>query len=266
MLHRITTTALLSLSFFVFAPKPASAGHDHPLYRAACEYRDAVREFETLTDRFRCIDRYTETAVDRLYGVSNSLRAVAKNPSNIDRVLDRYYDAVGLHQRIDVGLAAGGPVAPAIAACWNTVQERFAILGRIVEGSAVGGYGNAAFTVPAQPAIVPSPYQVAPTPFRSAPIPQPSTSYRQDPFGPSPFAVPFQSQRQPIRPFPGYAPEYSRWDINPSAFDRPTRNITKEYRPTPTTRDFGPRQLSGPRVSTRSDFLRIGAQLMRLMD
>lgn len=268
MLLRITTAAVLGMSFLLLGNVPASAGHENPLYRAACEYRDSVREFETLTDKFRCVDRYTETAVDRLYGVSNSLRATAKNPRNFERVLDRYYEAVGLHQRIDVGLTTGGPVAPPVAACWNTVQQRFAILSRFIESGTLGGYGargygSAGFNVTPAPVAVPSPYGVAPTPYRAAPIPRPSTSYRQDPFGPSPFTTPYRSQRSLFNSYQGAAPEQlRRWDINPSAFDQPTRRIADSYRDIPSTRSYGSRQISSP----RGDILRIGAQLMRLLD
>jgi len=276
MLHRIPAVLLIGLTTLMFAPTDVSADHARSPYSAACVYRDIVRDFERLSDRVHCLDRYTETAIDRLYGASNSLRSAARNPRNFERILDRYYDVVGLHRRVEAGLASG-PVDPRLAACWVDVQRAFVALTHEIELLGPLGVQPAiqppAYTVPPPPTVVPS------TRFQRT---DPSLQFQRSPFGSANTVFPNPSVNATRPPFASplwNAPRIQGPDrigqVAPELNHRPGLNwnggFTFGTPPSiafgpghlaPANRDFGRRQLSTPSGS----LFEIGAQLMRMID
>lgn len=170
-------TGVMTLATFLSAASFAKADHYDPLYIAADNYRDIVREFERLSDRDRYLDRYTERNIDRLYSAANSLRAAAKRPENASRLSDCYYEASSLQQRVEVGLFSGAPVDLRLVAAYRDVQQSFAVLANLIEGGAIvqpgvtsrrPTLGNPGWTVPvpARPDYrsLPSPW-LRPSPF-----------------------------------------------------------------------------------------------------
>ncbi len=263
-MNRFFSTAFVFLTAFGVAPA-VRADFDHPLYLAADHYRDTVREFERLSDRVRYLDSYTERAVDRLYGASNLLRVAARNPRDVDRLLDRYYDVVGLQDRIEATLFATGYADPRLAACWTDVRRAFAVVATHLEGG--GGFGGVASRLPPSfdPRLAPSPLQSLRPAFPASPFP--ASPFQAGPFQAGPFGVP--SQQGGLRVSPRDWPRSCDNTFGPSAQRFPAspfaepRRISSRY----DAEAYGIPELSGRQVRTRGgDLISIGAQLMRLLD
>jgi hypothetical protein len=123
-----------AFSVLVFAIVPLSAaraGHQTPLYKAACQYREAVREFERGVLRAHCFGRYDERLVDRLEDTTSRLRSAARHPDRVERLLYEWNEIQSLHPRVAEAIfdPARYPHHPQLAQCWAQVQctfDRFA--------------------------------------------------------------------------------------------------------------------------------------------
>ncbi|QDV61519.1 hypothetical protein [Crateriforma conspicua] len=281
---RIWTLTLLALTI---APATvALANHDTPLYRAADYYRDAVREFETHSDRARYLDSYTERAIDRLNSAANLLRTAARDPRNTDRLLDRYYDVVGLQDRIEATLFSSGYADPRLSACWTDVRRAFTILSTHLElggayggavtrlpqtldpGYAYGGYRSSSVPItPNVPQTIP-----VPPPISVPPITSPRTLAVPPIFSATPRGITVDDYRAyspldsaPRRTPSGLPQSCDRFDTRD--FDYRS-SLYRSSVPAP----YGTRHIHAPEHSRRvtrspaGDLITIGAQLMRLMD
>lgn len=118
--------------FFAIAPlSGARAGHETPLYQAACQYREVVREFERGVLRAHCFGRYDQRLVDRLEDTTSRLRSAARHPERVERLLYEWNEIQSLHPRVAEAIfdPARYPHHPQLAACWAQVQcafDRFA--------------------------------------------------------------------------------------------------------------------------------------------
>lgn len=122
---KMKTLASLAViaSAIVLNVSTASAGHDSPLYRAASNYREAVRDFEDHVFRIHYIDRYDKRLVDELEDATSHLRSAARHPDDLRRLLYRYRAVESLHFRVESALF--GPdryrANPVLARCWERV-------------------------------------------------------------------------------------------------------------------------------------------------
>ena len=105
----------------------ARAGHETPLHRAACQYREAVRDFERGVLRAHCFGRYDERLVDRLEDTTSRLRSAARHPERVDRLLYEWNEIQSLHPRVAEAIfdPARYPYHGQLAACWAEVQCAF---------------------------------------------------------------------------------------------------------------------------------------------
>lgn len=111
--------------------KEVSAGHDTPLYQAACEFREAVKDFERGVHRSDCFSHYDERIVDRLEDATSRLRSAARHPDRFDRLLYEWNEVQSLMPRVQAAIfdPARYPPHPQLAVCWERVTcagERFA--------------------------------------------------------------------------------------------------------------------------------------------
>ncbi|MEM9644403.1 MAG: hypothetical protein AAF989_05375 [Planctomycetota bacterium] len=252
-----TLSALMAAAIGMTLPvSPATAGYDDLLYRSVDCYRDNVREFESLSDRVRCVDRYTERVIDRLYSAANSLRAAARNPHNVDRLMDRYYEVVALQNRIETTLFVGVPIDPRLVACWTEVQRSFGTVASIIEGGVARPYSSAA---PTYPRSIPAPGPELPPPPTIVPAPvRPSDIFERRPTGTSVFIAP----RTPAT-FPRTlsSPYRSARIATQSSYGIPGYDSFRagtSYGNTPS--------YHGRTSSRAGSLITIGAELMRMLD
>ena len=117
---------LIRLPLLLFALMPLSqavAGHETPLYQAACHYREAVREFERGVFRAHCFGHYDERLVDRLEDATSRLRSATRHPEKIDRLLYEWDEVQSLQPRVAAAIFNPDryPHHPELAVCWQRV-------------------------------------------------------------------------------------------------------------------------------------------------
>lgn len=120
-----TTFALLLAAISVLAATPASASHNWPLYRAASQYREAVRHFERAVLRVPCFDRRDERIVDLLDDASIQLRIAARHPEYQHR-LHSMWDQIQSLEQLVADTIFGHPRCPAggeLAVRWDQVAH-----------------------------------------------------------------------------------------------------------------------------------------------
>mgnify|MGYP001827411352 CR=1 FL=1 len=124
--------AAFSVMAFAIVPmSSARASHGTPLYEAACQYREAVREFERGVLRAHCFGRYDERLVDRLEDTTSRLRSAARHPERVERLLYEWNEIQSLHPRVAETIfdPQRYPHHTQLAGCWARVQctfDRFA--------------------------------------------------------------------------------------------------------------------------------------------
>jgi hypothetical protein len=111
------------LIFAISLASDATAGHETPLYTAACQYRDAVREFERGVFRAHCFGRYDERLVDRLEDATGRLRSATRHPDDLDRLFYEWGEVECLQPRVQAAIfnITRYPHDPQLAECWSRV-------------------------------------------------------------------------------------------------------------------------------------------------
>ncbi len=122
----INTAAMIAAISF-FAPAPASASHKSPLYVAADDYRDAVKDFERAVLRSRYIERFQERVVDDLEDSTSDLRSAARRPENLGRLLAQWREVQLLHRNVESVIFSNPacPSRPELIGPWERVTCAF---------------------------------------------------------------------------------------------------------------------------------------------
>ena len=123
----IAKLTAICITATVFAATPAQASHESPLYRAASEYREAVRHFERSVIRSRYLHRQHERVVDDLEDATSRLRSAARHPERTSRLFQSWDKIIYLHRRAEAVVFAD-PTCPSgreLAECWYAVQITF---------------------------------------------------------------------------------------------------------------------------------------------
>lgn len=118
------------LALGCFLTPEVDAHFDEPLYDAACEYRDAVRDFERAVIRSRQFDSFQRRAVDRLEDATSLLRSYARHPERRRRLDEQWYEIQFLQQQVGrlIFGQPGIPIDGKVIQCWERVQHAFSFL------------------------------------------------------------------------------------------------------------------------------------------
>ncbi|WP_182869624.1 hypothetical protein [Stieleria mannarensis] len=114
----------------LLTPRRAEGGSNSPIYAAASDYRDAVREFERVVLRTPKIRSSVERLVDDLEDSTSDLKSAARDPARLDRLLSRFVATDALHCRVELTFF-GDPIFPAeprLEESWIAVHEAYARL------------------------------------------------------------------------------------------------------------------------------------------
>ncbi len=250
---------LFVVSAAVVSTSVAKAAHDSPLATAACEYRDAVKQFERTVHDVRFIDHYDVRLVNRLEDAACDMHAAARHPERIDRLVYRWDEVKTLHRRVATAIFGRScyPQHPALIRSWERVSCAYRELATQIQcvcrghqGHRPALVGSSCGTIYGSPAIQP---QVT---IPGVTIPG--------------FVTPRTPFPNPVLP-PEFAPGAPRFDshVRPKVLPpQPNSPLTNEIR------YFGPRQFdhlqrgrpSGDGHFTGNDLRAavIGAMLSRL--
>lgn len=117
----ITSIAALAL----LAPVSASASHKTPLYRAACEYRDATRHFWKAVIHAPHFDHHQERIVARLADAAAPLPGWSHHPEHhYARMVGRWHE-IQIHQEQAHCAIFDHPRCPSVGdlyTCWERVK------------------------------------------------------------------------------------------------------------------------------------------------
>ena len=121
----------VSLAIIAAAMSPpaiVSAGHSTPIYQAADDYREAVRDFERQVLRTRGVSSSIKRLVDDLEDSTSDLKSAARDPARFDRLMNRFADNDALHARVEMTFF-GDPLCPPtreLAEIWIAVSGSYA--------------------------------------------------------------------------------------------------------------------------------------------
>ena len=136
MTSRIASLLTTTIAANLLAVLPASAGYDSPLYTAACEYREAVREFERTVIRSRFLSSVHRRVADDLEDATARLRSAARHPDRVGRLLDAWHQVQHLHDRA-AAIIFGDPVCAGdweLTHRWNIVQRAYRLVAVEIAG------------------------------------------------------------------------------------------------------------------------------------
>lgn len=124
LIARLTATCFTAT---MFVATPVQASHESPLYRAALEYREAVRHFERSVIRSRYLHRQHERAADDLEDATSQLRTAARHTERTQRLFETWEKIVYLHHRAEAVVFADPtcPSATELVDCWSAAQFAF---------------------------------------------------------------------------------------------------------------------------------------------
>jgi hypothetical protein len=102
-------------------PSVGAAADDNPLYAVACQYRDAVLNFERVVQRTRGIQAVDEKFVDRFEESTKQLRLAARNPRHENRLRYKWGDVRPLQYQVEARIF--GKYAPTheLVRAWEVV-------------------------------------------------------------------------------------------------------------------------------------------------
>ncbi|WP_231743989.1 hypothetical protein [Stieleria neptunia] len=125
------TTAIAGLFFIFLAPRGVEAGGNTPIYAAASDYREAVRDFERVVLRTPKIRSSVERLVDDLEDSTSDLKSAARDPARFDRLVGRFVTTDALHARVELTFFGDPlyPPEPQLEESWLAVYEAY---GRLV--------------------------------------------------------------------------------------------------------------------------------------
>ncbi|PAY20397.1 hypothetical protein CKO51_06045 [Rhodopirellula sp. SM50] len=125
------TTAFAGLFFTFIAPRGVEAGGNTPIYAAASDYREAVRDFERVVLRTPKIRSSVERLVDDLEDSTSDLKSAARDPARFDRLIGRFVTTDALHARVELTFFGDPlyPPEPQLEESWMAVYEAY---GRLV--------------------------------------------------------------------------------------------------------------------------------------
>ncbi len=125
------TAAFAGLFFVFLAPRGVEAGGNTPIYAAASDYRDAVRDFERVVLRTPKIRSSVERLVDDLEDSTSDLKSAARDPARFDRLIGRFVTTDALHARVELTFFGDPlyPPEPHLEESWLAVYEAY---GRLV--------------------------------------------------------------------------------------------------------------------------------------
>ncbi len=125
------TTAFAGLFFSFIAPRGVQGGGNTPIYAAASDYRDAVRDFERVVLRTPKIRSSVERLVDDLEDSTSELKSAARDPARFDRLIGRFVTTDALHARVELTFFGDPlyPPEPHLEESWMAVYEAY---GRLV--------------------------------------------------------------------------------------------------------------------------------------
>jgi hypothetical protein len=119
----ITNFTAACITATLLCATPAQASNDTPIYRAASEYREAVRDFERSVVRSRYLNRTHKRVADDMEDSTSRLRRATRNPHRTERLFDAWDRVQYLQQHADVTIMSD-PTCPAGAElidCWHRV-------------------------------------------------------------------------------------------------------------------------------------------------
>ena len=99
-MNRLATSAILFGSLAMSSSR-AAAAEESVLYPLAMRYEAAAKQFESLVNQVRGIDRNDERLVDRLSDAAVKLRLAARNPRHFNRVFYQWKDVQQLHAQVE---------------------------------------------------------------------------------------------------------------------------------------------------------------------
>ncbi len=142
MIKSFLAGAVVLGSAFCLTPA-AQAGHDSPVNRAACEYRDAVKKFERLVRDTRYVYREDVRLVDRLEDRTGDLHGASHNLRNLDRLFCRFDEASALHVQVERAIFGRScyPRNPVLEACWQNVECAYRDLCKEITCLRQGAFG-----------------------------------------------------------------------------------------------------------------------------
>ena len=105
-------------------PTVATAGS--PLADAACDYRDAVKQFERDVYDFRYIEHYQRRLVNRLEDAACDLHSASRRLDRLERLECTWDDVLALHTRVRselFGSSCSNRAAASLARSWQCVER-----------------------------------------------------------------------------------------------------------------------------------------------
>ncbi len=131
-------TIVTVLSGLVFA---SAASADTAVYRAASNYRKAVRDFEDTVRHLRYVPKYEERLVDQFEDSTSVLRDAARRYDRLDRLQYAWDTTRSLQVRVESTVVAQYGADPSLARAWNRVCYAYRSLSREVNGLLRAPYG-----------------------------------------------------------------------------------------------------------------------------
>lgn len=155
---KFLTPALLAIATMTLsAPQLASAGHDSPLYEAACNYREAAKDFERVVDRSRYVSRVQRDLADDLEDASSDLRSAARRPERRTELVTTWQQVQFIQSQVET-VIFGNPNCPSrvdLLPCWQEVlcaaaafEEQLALLPACGVGAFQPAYRTPIHTLP----------------------------------------------------------------------------------------------------------------------
>lgn len=119
------------------------AGHDSPVNRAACQYRDAVKKFERLVCDTPYLYREDVRLVNRLDDRACDLHGASHHLDNLDRLFCRFDEVSALHVQVERAIFGRScyPCNPVLEACWKNVVCAYRDLCREITCLRQGAFG-----------------------------------------------------------------------------------------------------------------------------
>ncbi|MEM9586507.1 MAG: hypothetical protein AAGA03_04435 [Planctomycetota bacterium] len=206
---------LIAAAAMMTIASPAYAGHNSPLYRAACQYRDAVCDFEDHVNRTRYIDRYDRRLTDDLEDATSELRSAARRPEELNRLLYAWNTVSSLHTRVELAIFDRPcyPHNPVLEQCFEKVRCALAELQKQID----------CLTVAPQVHLPARHRHVEPTPLPIPPVP---THF--DPRSAWPdrgYSDPYRSSRRFDDHWSRSRGSYSHHGLDAHVLARPSRSV-----------------------------------------